>query len=263
MKTRLFYYLTSILTLLSKIKNWWVLLPLALGKSNVIIHLKNGCQFKVRSLMDVWIIKETCLDRDYEVNGITIRDGWTIIDIGAGLGDFAVCVGHEHPGSQIYAYEPAPESLALLKENLTLNAIKNVQACQAAVGATTVEMTLRATGEAVQYTTTDSTVSGRPDRTVTVPGLSLDAVFRAEKLGHCDFVKLDCEGCEFDVLLRAAPATLGKIDHICLEYHDTFTEFSHDDLVRHLQQQGFVVRITPNPAHKYLGFLYAERRSGS
>lgn len=262
MKTRLRYYLSSIFTLLGKIKNWPAPLLLALGKSNVMIYLKNGCRFKVRSLMDVWIIKETCLDRDYEVNGVPIQDGWTVIDIGAGLGDFAVCVGHEHPNNRIYAYEPAPESLALFKENITLNAIKNVQAFQTAVGATTVEMTLRTTREAVQYTTTTSTVSGRPDGAVTVPGLSLDALFKAEKLTRCDFLKLDCEGCEFDVLLRAAPATLEKIGHICLEYHDTFTEFNHDDLTRHLQQQGFVVKITPNPVHKYLGILYAERQPG-
>ncbi len=263
MITRLRYYFTSILTLLGKIKNWPALIPLALGKSNVILSLKNGCRFKVRNLMDAWIIKETCLDRDYETNGTPIQDGWTVIDIGASLGDFAVCVGYEHPSCQIYAYEPATESMALLKENMALNEIKNIQAFQAAVGATTAEMTLRPTGAAVQYTTTTSTVIGRQNGIITVPGLSLDALFKAEKLGHCDFIKLDCEGCEFDVLLRAAPATLEKISHICLEYHDTFTEFSHDDLTRHLQQQGFTVKITPNPAYNYLGILYAERQHNS
>jgi len=263
MKTRLRYYLASIFTLIGKIKNWPALLLLALGKSDVILVLKNSCRFKVRSLMDAWIIKETCLDRDYETNGVPIQDGWTVIDIGAGLGDFAVCTGYEHPNCQIHAYQPAPESMALLKENIALNAVKNIQAHQIAVGATTVEMTLHATGEAVQYTTPASTVSGQSAGAVTVPGLSLDAIFKAEKLTHCDFVKLDCEGCEFDVLLRATPDTLGKIDHICLEYHDTFTEFSHDDLTRHLQQQGFTVKVTPNPVHKYLGILYAKRQSGS
>lgn len=56
--------------------------------------------------MDVWVVKETCLDRDYKSKGKKIQGGSTIIDIGAGLGDFAILTANEHPNSQVYAYEP-------------------------------------------------------------------------------------------------------------------------------------------------------------
>ncbi len=30
------------------------------------IELRSGCRFRVRTLLDVWILKETCLDHQYE-----------------------------------------------------------------------------------------------------------------------------------------------------------------------------------------------------
>ena len=259
MARRLQYYLSSILTVLRQVENWHALPGLALRKQPVVLRLRNGCAFKVRSLMDVWIVKETCLDRDYESNCVQIQDGWVVIDIGAGIGEFAILTAREHPGSRVYAFEPFPESFGLLQENLGLNMVGNVRAFQTAVGPRSGKMTLATTGEAVQHTTTSSTVSGSAAATITVQGLSLDDLFRATGVEHCDFLKMDCEGCEFQVLLNGSQTTLRKIDRICLEYHDGFTEFSHLDLVEYLQQHGFQTKVVPNPVHSYLGFLYAQR----
>ena len=255
---RIKYYLSSIPTILGQIENWPMLLPLLLRKQPVVIRLRNGCKFKVRSLMDVWIVKETCLDLDYETHSVQIEDGWTVIDIGAGIGEFAILVAKEHPSSQVYVYEPFPESFVLLAENLELNATKNVKAFQVAIGSKSGKMMLATTGEAVQHTTTQSTVSGSASSMLEVPGLSLDDLFRVNSLAHCDFLKIDCEGCEFELLFNASPGTLHNITHICLEYHDGFTEFSHVDLVNYLQQHEFQVQVTPNPIHSYLGFLHAQ-----
>lgn len=65
------------------------------------MKLRNGQQVKVRSLMDIWIVKETCLDKDYEVNGVPIADGWQVVDIGAGLGDFVLSAANERPNCKI------------------------------------------------------------------------------------------------------------------------------------------------------------------
>lgn len=253
---RIGYYLSSIPTILGQIENWYVCFGLLAKKKPVIIRLRNGCQFKVRSLMDVWIIKETCIDRDYESVATAIQDNWTVIDIGAGLGDFAVSVAYEHPNCRVYAYEPFPESYRLLEENIKLNSISNVIAAPMAVGARSGEMTLFTTGAAVQHTTTN--ISGLAEA-VTVQGLCLDDVFKVNDLLLCNFLKIDCEGGEFDILFNASEATLKKIENISIEYHDGVTGFSHKDLVTYLQQRGFEVKTVPNPVHKHLGFLYAHQ----
>ncbi|MDY6874649.1 MAG: FkbM family methyltransferase [Chloroflexota bacterium] len=254
---RIQYYLSSIPTILGQVENWYMLLPILLRKQPVVIGLRNGCKFQVRSLMDVWIVKETCLDRDYESNSVQIKDGWTVIDIGAGIGEFAILVAKEHPSSQVYAYEPFPESFVLFQENLNLNMTENIRAFQMAVGSKSGKMMLATTGEAVQHTTTHSTVSGSATSMIEVQGLSLDDLFQISGIGHCDFLKIDCEGCEFEILFNASQVTLRNIDHICLEYHDGVTEFSHQDLAQFFEKRGFQVRLTRNPVHRHLGFLHA------
>lgn len=258
MFNRLRYYAASAPTLLGGITNWPALLGLPFRKQ-AVIKLRNGCRFRVRGLMGVWIVKEVCLDRDYAASSVPVADGWTVIDVGAGLGEFAILVAHEHPTTEVYAFEPFPASFALLEENLRLNRLENVRAFRQAVGAASGTLTLAATGEAVQHTTTGSTVSGAARSTLEVAALSLDDLFRVHGLERCDYLKIDCEGCEFEILFNAAPATLARIDRICLEYHDGFTAHSHPELVDYLQRQGYQVERTPNPVHDYLGLLYAYR----
>ncbi len=259
---RIRYYLSSIPTLLGQVTNWYALPLLLLGKRPLFIKLKNSFQLNIRSLMDMWIVKETCLDRDYEVHGIPILDGWTVIDIGAGIGEFTLLTAIENPSSRVYAYEPFPESFALLEENLKLNGVGNVTAVQTAVSSASGKTQLATTGAAVQHTTTDSTISGTADNVIKVQAIALDDLFQENGLTHCDFLKVDCEGCEFEILLNAAPEVLQRINHICLEYHDGFTDFSHTDLVKYLQGEGFEVTAVSNPVHHYLGFLYAWRAGG-
>jgi len=253
---RIGYYLSSTPTILGQIRNWYVCFGLLLNSNPVIIRLRNGCRFKVRSLMDVWVVKETCLDRDYEANATAIQDKWTVIDIGAGLGDFAISIAYEHPTCRVFAYEPFPESYTLLEENIALNGTRNVIAAPIAVGARSGQMALFATGEAVQHTTTQASGSAEA---ISVQGLCLDDVFALNALTTCDFLKMDCEGGEFDILFNTSAAILAKISNISLEYHNGVTRFSHRDLVDYLQQNGFQVKTIANPVHDHLGFLYAHR----
>jgi FkbM family methyltransferase len=260
MMSRLKYYLFSLPTLLFGIKNWYRLPFLLFQKEPIVLELRNGCRFCVRSLMDAWIVKETCLDRGYETASVPLQDGWTIIDVGAGIGDFAVFAAYRHSRSSVYAYEPFPQSFALLEENIRLNSVQNIVPVAAAVAVDAGIMTLYTTGAAVQHTTIANADRNVAPAVVEVQAVSLDELFEKNGISHCHFLKIDCEGCEFDILLNADQALLKKIDHICLEYHDGFTVHTHTDLTAHLQQNGFQVRVTPNPAHGYLGLLYASRQ---
>lgn len=255
MIARLRYYLASIPTLLMGIRNWPVLLTLPFRRTPAVIELRSGLRYRVSTLMDVWIIKETCLDRDYETHGTRIQDHWTVIDIGAAAGDFAVLTAREHPKACVLAYEPSPASFATLQENIQLNGVRNMLAFPFAVASTAGQLSLATGKAAVQHSTTQV----GEGHTVQVQAITLDEVFRTNSLALCHFLKMDCEGGEFDILLKASPKTLAHVERICLEYHDGFTPHSHTDLEKHLQQNGYQVKITPNPVHSYLGFLYAER----
>lgn len=225
-----------------------------------MIELRSGLCFWVRTAMDIWIIKETCLDRQYERASVPIQDGWTVVDIGAALGDFAISVARMRPASRVFAFEPFPESYALLQRNLAVNHVDNVIPSPYAIGRGDSQMRLAmTTSEAVQHTTVAAGAAREAHASMHVPSITLDRAFDALRVSppRCDYLKVDCEGAEYDIFFNASEATLRAIRHICLEYHDGVTPHSHDDLVRFFERHGFQVRRTPNRAHRHLGLLHA------
>ncbi|HEU4324189.1 MAG TPA: FkbM family methyltransferase [Roseiflexaceae bacterium] len=260
--SRWIYYLSSIPTLLRGVRNVVPMLRMFLplpGKQPFVLELHNGLAFRVRSAMDIWVIKETCLDRDYEQQSVLLGDDWTVLDIGAGLGDFAIHAAHHSPRGTIYAYEPSPDSYALLQENIALNEAGNIRTFHRAVGSAPVMTLATASGVPVRFSTAASNGDSAAPAQVQVQGISLDAIFETHQIAQCDYLKIDCEGAEYDIFFTASPETLRKIRHISLEYHNDVTRFSYVDLMDFFVRHGFTVTHTPNPAHTHIGFLHAYR----
>ena len=54
---------------------------------------------------------------------------------------------------------------------------------------------------------------------VTVPGITLDSLFKRYSITHVDLLKVDIEGSEFDMLMTASEETLAKVAQITVEFH--------------------------------------------
>ncbi|MBK9393650.1 MAG: hypothetical protein IPN40_07065 [Uliginosibacterium sp.] len=78
---RLRYYLCSIITLCQGVRNLpavlWALGRRYGGGSDraILVRLAGGYQFRVRSALDVWVLKEVLLEREYEHLGPPISQG--------------------------------------------------------------------------------------------------------------------------------------------------------------------------------------------
>lgn len=259
------YYGRSVPLMIGGIRNWTSIVPALLTKQGRVVRLKN-LQLFYRDAMDVWTIKETCLDDHYRIAGRTIRPRGTVIDIGAGLGDFSIAVASAYPGTRVLAFEPFPESAALCRRNVRLNHADTVSVLEHAVGERggTVKLDISAR-ESVQHSTAresvqHSTASGAKEgKALSVATQPLAEVFAEHAIEWCDLLKLDCEGAEFEILLSLDPAIFARIGAISLEYHDGVTGHSHQDLVAVLEQAGFKVDRIANPVHNHLGFLHATR----
>ena len=125
-----FYYLKSLHTLIRNSKNVGSLL-MALFHKNNTLFLKNGLQFKYRSLLDTLIIKETIYDDFYQLHKII--NPKIIVDVGAGFGDFSLFAAHAFPDATIYAFEPNPTLFELLQGNIKSNGIRNIVAFSNAI----------------------------------------------------------------------------------------------------------------------------------
>ncbi|MEI7469764.1 MAG: FkbM family methyltransferase, partial [Chloroflexota bacterium] len=101
--------------------------------------------------------------------------------------------------------------------------------------------------------------NGAADSALVVDAITLNDIFNLTNIDHINFLKVDCEGAEFDIFLNTNAVELNRIDHICLEYHDNATSHHHSALVNHFKYYGFEVKTQQNQVHSHLGFLYAQR----
>lgn len=256
------YYLHSIGYLLNEFHNplqiLWIFAQPSKAIERTVRLKKSGLRFRVRTAMDVWSIKETFIDEFYTLFGTLVQDNWTIIDIGAGIGEFCIYAAHGHPNNRIYAFEPFEGSFKLLQDNLALNRCENIEPVHKAISDSNRPMTIqRPTSQPLQFITTpEKNVSSENPR---IEAITLEQVFSLYHIEQCDLLKLDCEGCEYAILLHTPDTVLQSIRRIVLEYHDGVTSFNHVDLVKFLIQKGFLVRLQPNYVHSNLGYLYASR----
>lgn len=257
------YYLISVFELLGRVRPLSTLLSVFLHQAPAGVKQislpKQSLHFSVRGAMDIWSVKETFLDRFYERFGVVIGSGWTIIDIGGGIGDFTIFAARAARDNRVFAFEPTPESFQLLEANLARNKVSNArgyaQAIWSGEGTLWIDTSV---GEPGQYVSHESTKAESQGASVAVSSLSLAQAFDQLEIDRCDLLKMDCEGAEYPILYHAPKEIFTKIDRIVMEYHDN-AQGNHAQLAAYLQQQGYEVLITPNFVHTDLGYLYACR----
>ncbi len=255
------YYTSSIFKLLAQFEDPALILRIFLGRGGPgekEVRLRgSGLRFSVRNAMDIWCIKETFIDHFYERCGTPLSDSWTVVDIGAGLGDFSILAARGYPASRVYAYEPFRASFDLLRKNLLLNQVANVQAFSQAIGGQTGQMQLDLSiPEPLQMRSAQAGSPAAARNLALVESLSLADALDQNALTVCDLLKLDCEGAEYDILFHASEETLHRVRRIVMEYHDGVTPYSHVHMETFLREHGFVVTTTPNLVHDHLGYLY-------
>lgn len=254
------YYLRSIRTLLTGIEQALLVVRIfagIAGRGPRTIRLRrSGVRFRVRHAMDVWSVKEAFLDRLYETYGFRIEPDWSVVDVGAGIGELAILA--DWAGARVIAFEPHPGSFALLEENLRLNDAARVQAVDLALGGREGAAMLNGSSDnPLLYRTGEAGTErqGKIEVDMTTLGDALDR-FGVDRV---DLLKLDCEGAEYDILRNARAEVLARVDRIVLEYHDWNAAPDHPELVWFLERAGYTVETFPNPVHAVIGYLRATR----
>lgn len=250
---KLNYYYQA-LTLINKISNWYVIPLLYFGViEEVTVTLNSGQRFHVTHYLDFLTIKEIFLENDYFFNG----KEEIILDIGGNIGTFSVLAALKCPHAKILTFEPAPKTFQVLQKNLRLNKCTNVKPFRLGLAARE--------GVSEFYTHTagglSSTINSRYLRNKThIKTTTLSTIFRQHKIRRCGFAKIDCEGAEFDIILKTPAKVLQKIQKIALEYHDNLTpNHKHVFLVKRLKSLGFKVRAKKHPLETDIGIIYAQR----
>lgn len=163
-----------------------------------------------------------------------------IIDIGANVGYFGFFALMKYPGSKVLAVEPMPQNLALLRRYIAGNPGQDITVIQAGAGASSGQ--LRLFFDRSDDFTTSATVlagTGQQDEVV-VSMVSLQELLDTQKWSRVDFLKLDCEGSEYDVLYAASDTTLNAIQRMAIEtHHGEGAQQNQPALEKFLKGKGF------------------------
>jgi FkbM family methyltransferase len=148
-------------------------------------------------------------------------------DVGAHVGTFACHFGQVLPAATMTCFEPAPDTAAYLQRNLDQNGLADrIKVVEAALSGETGFALFEDHGSAsVHSGLMDAHPVDDPHGAgagIKVPTLSFaDAVAQARaEHGPLRFVKLDCEGGEYQMAYRSRPEDWASVERVVLEYHD-------------------------------------------
>lgn len=165
---------------------------------------------------------------EYKTKDIPLEDGDVVIDIGSHIGAFPVLLSALKLKLGVYCYEPIPENYRLLFKNLEDNDLQDFGYCweKAVVG--------KSNGKVKLYYGDDS-FNGLAHKFIGSPAfnpppdfkrdfieaetITLEQIFKENKIAGCKLLKIDCEGFEFEIFENTPKEILEKIDYIVGERH--------------------------------------------
>lgn len=219
-------------------------LRLPLGKASFVVTTKEGFRFVVWDLFEIvqrYVFWTGTWEHEEAIVVQQIPSGGTVVDVGAQLGYFslsaAVAVG---PSGKVIAVEPMPVNQARIRENLALNGFTNVTLVEVAAAgeAGTARFATRSSNHQTSWGGLSS------DGDVEVTTRPLDDVLADQGVTKVDFLKIDVEGGEPDVIegaqkLLESPDFKGPVLIEINELRLGERGHSGDSVIKSLTSKGF------------------------
>jgi FkbM family methyltransferase len=187
-------------------------------------------------------------EKDY--NFLPVKDR-VVIDIGANIADSSIYFAMTG-AKKVIALEPFPRNFEVALKNITLNGftdkieLLNAGCC----GGQSKDMVLDDSANGVGCQTMQSRLGSN------IHFYTLRELVDKYNIDSPAVLKIDCEGCEYDIILSNGKTMLNKFSHIQVEYHHGF-----GDLEKHLVDANFAVSHT-NPKYENgmeIGWIYATK----
>jgi FkbM family methyltransferase len=151
-----------------------------------------------------------------------VEQAHAVFDVGANTGLFALLAGKANPHCRIWAFEPVPFIFDMLRGNVRLNQLSNVETVPCAASDVSGETTFYLTRTSVGVPTDSSSCVGfRADvEPIRVPTITVDDYVRQHGVTRLDLVKIDAEAAESKVLKGAAQTIARHRPYIICEVLD-------------------------------------------
>jgi FkbM family methyltransferase len=224
-----------------------------------------------------YVVNEIFTKRRYDHPGFQIAPTDTVVDVGANMGIFVLWAARQAPQGRVIAIEPT-SVIDVLQLNVERNGLTNVTAVQSAAGrdGDTLEIVTYPGFNIVSHH-----AGWRPMPVTRFLIRLLYGRYRSEPvierapvksvrriLDECgvervNYLKVDCEGGEYDIFRNLDAETFARLDRIALEFHEYTPDQRVGELVSLLNRHGFTCEVhKPWFEYRFMryGMLWAVRK---
>jgi FkbM family methyltransferase len=175
-----------------------------------------------------------------------------VVDVGAYNGDSAIFFARR--GARlVIGLEPDPRSLELARENIKLNNLEDkVKLLNVALATRTGELKLGVNAETPNISQI-ARANSTPKESLEVETVTVEEIMERFSLHKIDFLKMNCEGCEYGIIRTLPANAFQSINEIILEFHN-----GPLDIPKILSKHGFTISMI---GHSF-GYIKAKRVSG-
>ena len=199
---------------------------------------------------DLSMFSEIWYENFYNPRGFEINENDIVFDIGANNGFFSIYAASKALRGKVYAFEPVPSLAKKIKMSSDLNNFDNIIIEKLAIG--------NNNSECLFYVSKDHNgchslyKRNLSDNKIIVNVISLKSYCESHNISKIDFMKLDCEGAEYEIINEKSIEFIKKtVGTISMEYHDNINMHSHEEILKTLGEAGF-------STESINGYIYAK-----
>lgn len=239
--------------------NWDGILKRAInGKYTTVLNHRSGVNFYNADNNTISIIKEIFINSVYTIDPIVINEGDVIFDVGANVGVFSLYASLIK-GTNIYAFEPHPDNFKKLVHNVEMNGIDNINCFNYGLALKKENRIMIEASIAGGHKISNNLgPDSKNSEGVKVKTTTLGLIMKELNIEKIDFLKLDCEGAEGEIISSLGINGLKKIEKIAIEFHDNHSILKHNEILERLENSGFKTRLKWD-GKSYFGYIFGTR----
>jgi FkbM family methyltransferase len=201
------------------------------------------------------ICHECVVGNCYDITKEKVSRSGVVLDIGANIGAFSCYAASLDPKKvKAYAFEPEADNYALLCRNIDKNlGPSNIVANKLAVFSSEGMQVIAPAQGGSRLVTTGA--QAHLDSMPKVATVTLMQALDLHNLTQVDFLKMDCEWSEYEIIAQASEETLRKFWWVAIEFHPT-DEVTFGKLIAKLSRTH---KMNVVGSHQFPGKIFAER----
>ena len=215
-------------------------------KNNVTIYSKN--QFYNNKIifqggLDNGDIVNTFFKKDYDQ---IIVNEKIVLDIGANIGDTGIFYAL-NGAKKVIGIEPFPKNFDYAQQNIKINNLDNVITLLHA-GCSSKKEIIKIDPD---YQSNIESEAKNFKTGIDVPMITIQDIINKYEIPKSSVLKIDCEGCEYDIIENISFETISYFSNIQMEYH-----LGYKKLKNKLESFGYTVKVSKPHATNVILTIY-------